>query len=90
VKNEHVDANKVVVMGGSYGGYMALSAATFTPTEFAANIGFFGVSDMNSLVETFPPYWQAFATYIYEKFGDPKNTSSFRTKGTAFRKTRTS
>ena len=73
VKNEHVDASKVVVMGGSYGGYMALSAATFTPTEFAANIDFFGVSDLKSLVESFPPYWQAFATYIYKKFGDPKN-----------------
>jgi dipeptidyl aminopeptidase/acylaminoacyl peptidase len=73
VKNEHVDASKVVVMGASYGGYMALAAATFTPKEFAANVDFFGVSDMKSLVESFPPYWQTFATYIYKKFGDPKN-----------------
>jgi dipeptidyl aminopeptidase/acylaminoacyl peptidase len=73
VKNEHVDASKVVVMGGSYGGYMALAAATFAPKEFAANVDFFGVSDMKTLVESFPPYWQAFATFIYKKFGDPKN-----------------
>jgi dipeptidyl aminopeptidase/acylaminoacyl peptidase len=73
VQNAHVAADKVVVMGGSYGGYMALAAATFTPDEFAANVDYFGVSDLKSLVESFPPYWAAAASYIYQKFGDPKN-----------------
>lgn len=73
VKEANVAPDRVVVLGGSYGGYMALSAATFTPNEFAANVDYFGVSDLKSLVESFPPYWAAFATYIYKKFGDPKN-----------------
>lgn len=73
VANAKVAADKVVVLGGSYGGYMALAAATFTPTEFAANVDFFGVSDLKSLVESFPPYWASFATYLYKKFGDPSN-----------------
>ncbi|MFH1131579.1 MAG: S9 family peptidase, partial [Pseudomonadota bacterium] len=73
VEHAMVDKDRVVVMGGSYGGYMALAAATFTPTEFAANVDFFGVSDLKSLVQSFPPYWTAFATYIYKKFGDPNN-----------------
>jgi dipeptidyl aminopeptidase/acylaminoacyl peptidase len=63
----------VVVMGGSYGGYMALAAATFTPTEFAALVDLFGVSDLKSLVEGFPSYWMSGAESIYRKFGDPKN-----------------
>jgi dipeptidyl aminopeptidase/acylaminoacyl peptidase len=71
--NASVDAAKVVVMGGSYGGYMALAAATFAPTEFAALVDFFGVSDLKTLVESFPPYWTAGAAFIYKKFGDPKN-----------------
>jgi len=73
VENADVDPGKVVVMGGSYGGYMALASATFTPDEFAANVDYFGPSDLKSLVESFPPYWASFATYIYAKFGDPKN-----------------
>ena len=73
VEQAHVAADKVVVMGGSYGGYMALAAATFAPDEFAANVDYFGVSDLKSLVESFPPYWAASASFIYKKFGDPKN-----------------
>lgn len=73
VEKSHVSADKVVVMGGSYGGYMALAAATWTPDEFAANVDYFGVSDLKSLVESFPPYWASGASYIYKKFGDPKN-----------------
>jgi dipeptidyl aminopeptidase/acylaminoacyl peptidase len=73
VQNAAVDAAKVVVMGGSYGGYMALAAEAFTPDEFVANVDFFGVSDLKSLVESFPAYWAAEAGYIYAKFGDPKN-----------------
>jgi dipeptidyl aminopeptidase/acylaminoacyl peptidase len=72
-KNAGVDPQKVVIMGGSYGGYMTLAAATFAPTEFVAHVDFFGVSDLKSLVQSFPPYWQAFATFIYGKFGDPNN-----------------
>jgi dipeptidyl aminopeptidase/acylaminoacyl peptidase len=71
--NAKVDAARVVVMGGSYGGYMALAAATFTPTEFAALVDLFGGSDLKSLVEGFPAYWMSDAESIYRKFGDPKN-----------------
>jgi dipeptidyl aminopeptidase/acylaminoacyl peptidase len=73
VAHAAVDAQRVVVMGGSYGGYMALAAATFTPTEFAALVDLFGVSDLKSLVESFPAYWMSGAESIYRKFGDPKN-----------------
>lgn len=71
--NAKVDPKKVTIMGGSYGGYMTLAAATFTPTEFAAHVDIFGVSDLKTLVESFPPYWATAATYIFQKFGDPKN-----------------
>ena len=73
VGNAGVPDDKVVVMGGSYGGYMALAAEAFAPDEFAANVDYFGVSDLKSLVESFPAYWAAFSREIYEKFGDPRD-----------------
>ena len=73
VDRAKVAADKVVVFGGSYGGYMALAAEAFTPDEFAANVDFFGVSDLKTLVESFPPQWTSMSSYIYQKFGDPKN-----------------
>jgi dipeptidyl aminopeptidase/acylaminoacyl peptidase len=73
IKEAHADAGKIVVMGGSYGGYMALAAATFAPNEFAANVDYFGVSDLKTLVESFPPYWASGAEFIYKKFGNPKD-----------------
>jgi dipeptidyl aminopeptidase/acylaminoacyl peptidase len=73
VGNAAVPDDRVVVMGGSYGGYMALAAEAFTPDEFAANVDYFGVSDLKSLVESFPPYWAAFSREIYDKFGNPND-----------------
>jgi dipeptidyl aminopeptidase/acylaminoacyl peptidase len=78
VTNAKVDPNRVVVLGGSYGGYMALAAATFTPTEFGALVDYVGPSDLKSLVQSFPPYWAAMATFIYKKFGNPDDPAHAR------------
>jgi dipeptidyl aminopeptidase/acylaminoacyl peptidase len=73
VANANVPDDKVAVMGGSYGGYMALVAEAFAPDEFGANVDLFGISDFKSLMESFPPYWSSEAEAIYRKFGDPKD-----------------
>ena len=73
VGNAAVPDDKVVVMGGSYRGYMALAAEAFAPEEFAANVDYFGISDFKTLMESFPPYWSSVASAIYQKFGDPKD-----------------
>jgi dipeptidyl aminopeptidase/acylaminoacyl peptidase len=78
VDHAHVAADKVVVMGGSYGGYMALAAATFTSDTFAANVDYFGISDIKSLVEGFPPYWLVASPLIHQKWGDPANPAHAR------------
>src|SRR5207244_3268375 len=76
-KEANVD-DRVVVWGESFGGYMALAAAAFTPTEFAANIDFFGLSDLQAFVERLPPSLVASATLLTSKFGDPKNPEHAR------------
>jgi len=73
VQNTGVSADKVAIAGGSYGGYMVLAAATFTPTEFAAQVDYFGVSELKSLVEQFPAYWESGKAFIYTKFGNPND-----------------
>ncbi len=58
VDHAEVDKDRVVVMGGSYGGYMALAAAAFTPTSFVALVDLFGVSDIRGLTQDYgSPEW---------------------------------
>lgn len=73
MKEADVSGDKVAILGGSYGGYMVLAAATFTPKEFAAHVDYFGVSELKSLVEGFPAYWSSGASFIYAKFGNPND-----------------
>jgi dipeptidyl aminopeptidase/acylaminoacyl peptidase len=58
VKEGIADPKKVGIMGGSYGGYCALAAITFTPEVFACSIDIVGPSNLKTLVGTIPPYWK--------------------------------
>jgi len=40
------DPKKICIMGGSYGGYMALAGATFSPDLYACAISFAGLADL--------------------------------------------
>jgi len=51
VKQGLVDEKRVVIRGGSAGGYTVLGALTRAPTFFAAGNSFFGVSDVRKLCE---------------------------------------
>jgi dipeptidyl aminopeptidase/acylaminoacyl peptidase len=73
IANGKADPARIAIMGASYGGYMALAAAAFAPREFAAHVDFFGISDFKSLLASYPPYWGAYSTFTYKKYGDPKN-----------------
>lgn len=51
------DPKKIVIFGGSYGGYAALIGATDTPDLFCCAISFCGPSNLITLLKTLPPYW---------------------------------
>ncbi len=72
-RNAGVQPERAAIAGGSYGGYMTLAAAAFAPTEFAAHVDYFGVSELKSLVEQFPAYWESGMPAIYAKFGNPND-----------------
>ena len=70
-KQPYVDANKIGILGGSYGGYMVLAALAFHPEEFAVGVDLFGVSNWLRTLESIPPYWESFRKALYEEVGDP-------------------
>ncbi len=51
------DPERVVICGGSYGGYAALCGAAFTPDLYAAVVDIVGPSNVRTLFASFPPYW---------------------------------
>jgi dipeptidyl aminopeptidase/acylaminoacyl peptidase len=65
------DPKKVGIMGGSYGGYATLAGVTFTPDLYAAAVDYVGPSNLNTLLETIPPYWEAGRQLFYQRMGDP-------------------
>ena len=66
-----VDAKHVGIMGGSYGGYATLAGVTFTPEVYAAAVDYVGPSNLITLLETIPPYWEAGRQIFYQRMGDP-------------------
>ena len=51
------DADRVAIMGGSYGGYATLVGLTFTPDTFACGVDIVGISSLVTVIESFPSYW---------------------------------
>ncbi len=64
------DKEKVAIMGGSYGGYATLVGLTFTPDEFACGVDIVGPSNLNTLLETIPPYWAPLIEMFATRMGD--------------------
>jgi len=58
-------------MGGSYGGYATLAGLTFTPEAFACGVDIVGPSNLFTLLQTIPPYWEAGKQQFYKRMGDP-------------------
>jgi len=66
-----VDPKRVAISGGSYGGYAALAGLAFTPDLYAAGVSFVGPSNLITLLNSIPPYWEAFRIVFHLRMGDP-------------------
>jgi dipeptidyl aminopeptidase/acylaminoacyl peptidase len=65
------DPKRVGIMGGSYGGYATLAGLAFTPDLYAAGVAIVAPSNLITLLETIPPYWEGIRTLFYKRMGDP-------------------
>ena len=53
------DPDRIAIMGASYGGYAALAGLTRDPELFAAAIAEVAPSNLRTLIDAIPPYWQS-------------------------------
>ncbi|MFC4988918.1 S9 family peptidase [Saliphagus infecundisoli] len=68
-ERDWIDAERVVVFGGSYGGYSAYWQMVQYPALYAAGIAWIGVTDLNRMYDTTMPH---FRTELMEKqLGSP-------------------
>jgi dienelactone hydrolase len=65
------DPKRVAILGGSYGGYATLAGVTFTPDMYAAAVAIVAPSNLNTLLKSIPPYWEAGRQIFYKRMGDP-------------------
>ena len=76
VEQGYADPKKVAIFGGSYGGYAALAAVTFTPEFFACAVDIVGPSNLKTLIASIPPYWKPMRAMFDVRMGnvdDPKD-----------------
>lgn len=66
------DPKRIGIYGGSYGGYAVLAGLAFTPELYACGVDYVGVSNIFTLFETMPPYWELGRKMMYEQVGDPE------------------
>ncbi|HYB52692.1 MAG TPA: S9 family peptidase, partial [Thermoanaerobaculia bacterium] len=82
------DPKKIAIFGGSYGGYAALAAVTFTPEAFACSVDIVGPSNLKTLIASVPPYWKPMRAMFDVRIGnvdDPKDAELIQNASPLFR-----
>ncbi|TFE70786.1 peptidase S9 [Candidatus Methylacidiphilum fumarolicum] len=79
IEQQYANPHKVAIMGFSYGGYATLAALAFYPDEFACGIDAMGPSNLFTLFNSFPPYWEPLKILIKKRLGDPQTDSEYFT-----------
>ncbi|MDP4180764.1 MAG: S9 family peptidase, partial [Bacillota bacterium] len=74
------DPKRVGIYGASYGGYATLAGIAFTPDLYAAAIDYCGISNIFTLLQSIPPYWESQKKMFYERVGDPEKDKDLLTK----------
>jgi dipeptidyl aminopeptidase/acylaminoacyl peptidase len=69
-----VDADRLGVFGGSYGGFAVLTCVTRIPDAWAAAVDIFGPSNLVTFARSVPPTWRRFMARFV---GDPDEDEEF-------------
>jgi dipeptidyl aminopeptidase/acylaminoacyl peptidase len=69
VNQRIADPKRIAIMGGSYGGYATLVGVTFTPDVFCCGVDIVGPSNIITLIQTIPPYWEPMKATFARRLG---------------------
>lgn len=72
VEQGYADPENVAVLGGSFGGLKVLTALTESPDLFVAGININGISDISTMLQEVPAYWQGWPNWYLKYIGDPE------------------
>ena len=78
IETSYVDADRIGIIGGSYGGYMTLAALTFQPNEFEVGVDIFGISNWYRTVQSIPPWWESQRKSLEKELGDFDDEEYFK------------
>ncbi len=73
------DPERIGIYGASFGGYATLAGITYTPDLYAAAVDYVGVSNIFTLLNTIPPYWETMRNLFYERVGHPEKDKGLLT-----------
>ena len=77
IEEGYADPDRIGIYGGSYGGYATLAGLTFTPELYDAGVSYVGPSNLLTLLNSLPPYWEPIKKMFYKRVGNP-NTEEGR------------
>ncbi|MFG2015614.1 S9 family peptidase [Actinomadura geliboluensis] len=72
-----IDGDRIAVMGGSYGGFAALSCLARLPYPWAAGVSMCGPTNLVTLARACPPTWKHFVSAV---LGDPDTDAEYLTQ----------
>jgi dipeptidyl aminopeptidase/acylaminoacyl peptidase len=67
------DPRRVGITGGSYGGYATLAGVAFTPDLYKAAVAIVAPSNLMTLLDSIPPYWESLRRILYARMADPRS-----------------
>jgi dipeptidyl aminopeptidase/acylaminoacyl peptidase len=78
-----VDPKRICIVGASYGGYMALAGATYSPDLYACAVSFAGVSDLERVVDENSSWESEGASVWRRRIGADKDESKLKSAAPA-------
>lgn len=69
-----IDPDRIAVMGGSYGGFMALAGLTFFPDLWSAGVSVCGIANFRTFLKNTGPYRRS---WRIAEYGDPERDAEF-------------